>query len=1240
MNGMPVKFLIDTGAAVTLVTKHLWDQGVDPRPSVDKWDAKPLIGVDGTPLNVYGRATVEIVIGKKSFQQSVVIVDKMTTDAILGSDFLESHGCIIDTNLQLLFIQEGNVTIPFIGAHRHHEADSQSINSVSLSRSITLPPRSKLEVMVDVTGETEGRTCMVQGNPAIKVPLLVARELVNPTRGQVPVSLVNPGIETINMKKGTVIGTIEKLDNFEIFSVRDAGDTSMLELREGDVKDQLLQDLIGKSQLSRKESFQLLQVLRKYANVFSGDKYELGRTNLTQHNIPTGSARPIRQSLRRLPPSRKKVVEEHVQDMLQRDLIQPSNSSWASPIVLVKKKDGSFRFCVDYRKLNSVTMKDAYPLPRVDDTLDMLSGCKWFSTLDLTSGYWQVEVAPQDRHKTAFSTPKGLFNFKVMPFGLCNAPATFQRLMNTVLAGLQWECCLVYLDDIIVVGRTFEEHLTNLQRVLSCLLAAGLRLQPSKCHLCRRKVTFLGHVISEHGIATDPEKIQTVETWPTPSSCREVQRFLGFVNYYRRFIKDFSQIAKPLTKLTEKSCKFVWTSECDNAFATLRKKLTSSPILSFPDFSKPFILDTDASSTGIGAVLSQKQDDGTETVIAYASRTLTKPERNYCVTRKELLAVIYFIEHFRPYTLGNSFTLRTDHNSLKWLWNFKEPEGQLARWLQKLQEYTFTIIHRPGKMHTNADALSRKPCPQCNRLEERPAVDTVCLTSLQQEAGDLHQLQRDDDVIGPIIRMLENGEIPSRDQLQLSPESRKLQQIYKQLVLIDGLLYRAYLVNESSVLRHQLVIPKALREIILAELHSGSVGGHLGREKMLLLLKERYYWPGHYLDVTDWIAKCEPCTTRKSPHRKQKAPLKRIRSGYPMQLVAVDIMGPLPTSSHGNTYVLVAGDYFTKWIEAYAIPNQEATTVATKLINEFFFRFSPPDQLHSDQGRQFESQLLSEVCRILHIHKSRTTPYHPQSDGMIERFNRTLLDMLATTVKENPTNWESHLRQVCLAYNTTVHSTTGFTPFYLMFGRQARLPIDLMYGSPEKELPVHEYAATLRTQLQRAYQLVRDITHQRHQYQKPFYDSKVHGSPYSPGDFVWVFSNVVQRGQNRKLHHPWIGPFKVLEKLSDVTYRVKNLRGNRRQLVIHFDRLKPCSPHFIPDQITPRLSHTESKVTHPQMPNIGDGLELIDTDEPNVHAPVPTLLPGPAANSTPIPQPRYPSRDRHPTLSSFPFVSH
>lgn len=380
----------------------------------------------------------------------------------------------------------------------------------------------------------------------------------------------------------------------------------------------------------------LKDLLLEYETSFSRNSQDLGQTSIVKHKIETGMAQPIKQRPRRVPQSKREEVSKVIKEMEDQGIIEPSISPWASPIVLVKKKNGETRFCIDYRKLNDVTVKDSHPLPRTDDCLDALSGSVWFSALDLKSGYWQEE----DRVKTAFTTSEnGFWQFRTMPFGLCNAPATFERLMEHILSGLNRELCLVYLDDIIVTGKSFTEHISNLRKVFNRLKGANLKLNPKKCQLFRKEVKFLGHVVSENGISTDTEKVQAVKEWPTPKTVKEIRSFLGLCSYYRRFIKNFAEIAKPLHQLTEKGKQFLWTEKCEDAFSTLKEKLVSSPILAYPKEEGMFILDTDACDTGIGAVLSQVQE-GIEKVIAYYSRTLSKPERRYCVTRKELLAVV------------------------------------------------------------------------------------------------------------------------------------------------------------------------------------------------------------------------------------------------------------------------------------------------------------------------------------------------------------------------------------------------------------------------------------------------------------------------------------------------------------------------------------------------------------------------------------------------------------------------
>ena len=1099
---------------------------------------------------------------------------------------------------------------------RRHPVRTLKYRFVLYMRTVEVPPRSELEIAARLDTPVEG-VWLLQGAMDKSLPAAVACALVAPTSTTVPVRLLNPLSEPVTVYAGMTLATLESVK--PPLGAVDAVSSGSPEVAVGVEKQELLWSLAEQSgqDLGPGEKDLFYHLLLSYADVIASSTADLGKTDRLRHSIHTGDAGPVRQAVRRVPPQRREEVRKLLSEMLERGVVEPSTSPWASPIVLVRKKDGSTRFCIDYRKLNDVTRKDAYPLPRIDATLDTLHGSQWFSTLDLLSGYWQVEVDEADRQKTAFCTPEGLFQFKVMPFGLCNAPATFQRLMDLVLAGLQWSDCLVYIDDVIVLGRTFDEHLRNLRSVLQRLRESGLRLNQSKCSFFQKEVKYLGHIISRDGVATDPSKTEKVTTWPTPTSVRETQQFLGFAGYYRRFVKDFAQIARSLHRLTERPTNFVWTAECQDAFDELRRCLTTAPILAYPDFSRQFVLDTDASDTGIGAVLSQVDGDGQERVVAYGSRLLTKPERRYCVTRRELLAVVTFTKQYRAYLTGRRFLLRTDHGSLTWLRNFKEPEGQLARWLERLQELDFEIVHRRGKKHTNADALSRLPCRQCGRDTHDSLVPAiVAVATLRSPQGNASEELRDaqlvDPVLGPLLRGKEAGRKPSADELgSVSRSSRRLLQIWDQLMIVHGgVLGRRYETPEGSSTILQTIVPEALRKEVLADLHEGALGGHLGADKTLARLKERFYWPGHFNDVRDWCRNCGTCASRKSPVPKGRAPLKSVETGYPMQLVAMDIVGPFPESPAGNTHILVVADYFTRWTEAYPIPNQEATTVARKLTDEFFFRFSPSEQLHSDQGRNFESDVIAEVCRLLGVVKTRTTPYHPQSDGLVERFNRTLLDMLATAARERPFDWENQLRRLCLAYNTSTHPTTGETPFFLMFGRQVRMPIDIMYGNPTPQpTTIPQYVTDLRTHLEAAYRRVRERMGHQLKRQRDIYNKKVHGDPYEPGDLVWLHSPAVPRGQSKKLHRPWAGPFRVVSKLSDTVYRVQNTLARRRRTVVHFDRLKPCPPDVrIPDAATQTRPRT---MTPPPVSPPGTTLELRDWPEPEIP-----------------PTPRYPRRER------------
>ena len=576
---------------------------------------------------------------------------------------------------------------------------------------------------------------------------------------------------------------------------------------------------------------ELETLLASYADVFALDSSELGTTDMVTHSIETEDHRPIRQPVRRTPFALRKKVDTLIQEMLEQQVIEPSESPWASPIVLVQKKDGGVRFCVDYRKLNRITKLDEFPLPRIDDTLDLLSGARYFTTLDLASGYWQVAMEPSSKEKTAFTTYSGLYQFKKMPFGLVNAPATFQRLMEVVLAGLARTVCLVYLDDILVIGKTLAEHNANLTKVLDRIQSAGLRLKPKKCQIAREEVEYLGHVVSAEGVGTDPKKLEAVRQYPTPTDVKTLRSFLGLTSYYRRFVPDFAKIAGPLHALTKKDVSFIWTETCQQSFETLKKLLTSAPVLCFPQFDKPFILETDASGVGLGAVLAQKQEDGSVRPIAYASRSLQPHERNYGITELEGLGVVWAVKHFRPYLYGHSCDVYTDHSALTSLLNTPQPSGKLARWGMAIQELDLRIHHRAGRSNVNADALSRSPLASQGSSS---AAETPGVVAAIESEEDLSTLQRQDEELTLIIAYLETGVLPDDEKL-----AKTLALTQSQYTVQDQILYR---VEPDSTLR--VIPPASKRERLFQEAHEGVFGAHLSDVKVHSELRRHYWWAG------------------------------------------------------------------------------------------------------------------------------------------------------------------------------------------------------------------------------------------------------------------------------------------------------------------------------------------------------------------------------------------------------------
>lgn len=726
----------------------------------------------------------------------------------------------------------------------------------------------------------------------------------------------------------------------------------------------------------------------------------LGCAKGVKHKIETDGSQPIKQRYYNVSPYLQKIINEEIDDMLKLGVVEPSNSAWSSPVVMVKKASGDYRFCVDFRKVNAVTRKDAYPLPYVNSILDRLRGARYLSSIDVKSAYWQIELEDGSKDKTAFTVPgRGLYQFKRMPFGLHNSAATWQRFVEKVLGAELETSVFVYLDDIIVISPDFETHMNILGRVLEKLLNAGLTLNREKCHFMKDELKYLGFLVNKDGLNTDPAKVECMLNYPVPKRVKDVRRLVGMVSWYRRFIPNFATRIAPLTKLTRKNVTFSWGPECDRAFNDIKRCLISAPILTCPDYSKQFILQCDASQIGLGCVLVQNFEDG-EKVISYASRALTAQEAKYSTTELECLALLFGIEKYRAYFEGTRFKVVTDHYSLLWLYKLQNPSGRLARWALRLQSYDFEIVHRKGEAHVVPDALSRAVC----YVDVPPNESDKWYNRLKRNILSCPNKYPKFKVRNEKVYKFVNYGHPSYDE-------------------------------EDD---WKLVIPKSLRQQVCRENHDEAHAGHLGIFKSQKRIAQRYYWPGMHADITRYVRSCDICKAQKPDQRLSHGKMSVRRVSRPWELVCSDLVGPLPISRSKNRYILVVADCFTKYALLFPLKSATSSAIIKHVENDVFLMYGVPERLICDNGKQYVSIAFKKMVRSYGCEIVFNANYSPHVNPT-ERINRVIGTMIRSYVDSDQRDWDVNLAKIGFALRTSVHEITGYSPAYLNFGREPHI---------------------------------------------------------------------------------------------------------------------------------------------------------------------------------------------------------
>lgn len=1176
--------LIDTESQVTIIKQSALKTNLN----INKNDIISMRGITNERKFSLGSININFIFSHLFLEHKIHVVPDdfpLPSNGLLGKDFLKRHHCLIDYGDMTLAIRPNGVA----------SAKTRIFSEVA-QNVVVAPPNSETFKLFHV--ESDYFPCVIENQeiaPRVFIP------------------------NTIAVGKECWIRVLNTNDNFTFLqsnTIKTAKTTDYnIFINKQTQHEQQTHDRVEKlkSILRKNTPAHALDLLTPLCTDFSdifhieGDRPTVN--NFYEQHLQLKDTEQVYTRNYRQPQAYKAEINKQVQQLFDNDLIELSKSNFNSPLILVPKKstDGTpkFRLVVDYRKLNRKLIPDRFPLPRIEDIFDNLGKSKYFSIMDLQAGYHQIPLHQNSRKYTAFSTDNGMYQWTVLPFGLSVAPSSFSRMMALAFSKLSPEHCFSYMDDLIVIGFSEKDHINKLKRVFETCRKHNLKLNPEKCQFFKSSVGFLGHICTEDGLKPDPRKIAAVEKYPRPNDKDSVRRFVAFANYYRKFVRDFAKIARPLTQLTRKNVDFIWSHECEEAFQTLRKCLLTTPILKYPNFEKPFKIIVDASDFACGGVLTQ-QYDGIDMPITYISRSFKKGELNKPPIEKELLAVHFAVTQLRPYIYGRHFVVNSDHKPLIYLYNLKNPSSRLSRLRLDLEEYDFEIQYIKGKDNVIADALSRITIQDLKELYGDVSILAITRSMTKSEQNPIPKSHAETANLNSIcvFEDLKNGyskKVPKIKTKILAVRQKHVQCVVIKTYKAHKLLYSIRLENENVNMRSifskmqqaansmnikqlqiskdddmfklctlenfklignkelsklkisivnmpQTVYDSAEKMQIIKFMHEDPLyGGHVGQKKLYEKIRARFFWKNMTKDIAAYVRTCQKCLLNKpKPATKEKlvitpTPIK------PFDVVLIDLIGKLPRSNSGHCFAVTIICDLTKYLITVPIANKEANTVARAIFEHLILKFGCPKAIRTDRGTEFRCSVIEELCKLMKINHDFSTAYHHETLGTIERNHRNYNEYVRAYLNECDDQWDVLLQHFTFCYNTSPHGAFDckYSPFELVYARKCNFPYDLL----AKIQPIYNYdnyVQVTRRTLQVAYEKARKFIDKMKEINKKYYDSNS-----SPLDVRVNDKILVKKEPYDKHSSIYAGPF-IVKAVKDTNLIIQ---VDNKLIEIHKNRI-------------------------------------------------------------------------------------